>query len=354
MVPVRASNGRDHFLFCNPARHTVSWSDPLTERVLVTGAAGFIGSHMVDRLLDRGAEVLGVDNFDPFYPRQIKEANLCRALENPRFTLEECDIRHADGLDSVMARFRPRVVVHLAAKAGVRPSIADPAAYVHTNVLGTMNLLQTSQRHGVEHFVFASSSSVYGDDAPVPFRETHRTDTPVSPYAASKQAGERLCYTYHHLFGMHVTCLRFFTVYGPRQRPDLAIHKFVARISRGDAIPVYGDGQSSRDYTYISDIVDGMEAAIWRPQGFRIYNLGRSDPVRLEDLIGLIERVLGRRAVIERLPPQPGDVRATFADISRARKELGYEPQVSLEEGLRTFVDWYLRQSAAIKEGALA
>ncbi|MGC8667537.1 MAG: SDR family NAD(P)-dependent oxidoreductase [Chthonomonadales bacterium] len=314
--------------------------------VLVTGAAGFIGSHVVDRLLERGNAVVGLDNFDPFYPRAVKEANLCRARANAAFTLKEGDITDPRAVDDVMAGFRPAVVVHLAAKAGVRPSITDPASYLHTNVLGTLNLLQASHRHGVAHFVFASSSSVYGDNVPVPFRETQPTDAPASPYAASKQAGERLCYTYHHLYGMEITCLRFFTVYGPRQRPDLAIHKFVAGILRGDAIPLYGDGLSSRDYTYVDDILDGVEAAICRPRGFRIYNLGRSEPVSLKDLVCLIEGVLGRQATIERLPSQPGDVRATCADISRARAELGYDPHVRLEDGIRRFAEWYQQQNA--------
>lgn len=315
-------------------------------KILVTGAAGFIGSHLVDLLLGRGDQVVGVDNFDPFYSRQVKEANLRGARGYAAFALEEQDIRDARAVDAVIERFKPSVVVHLAAKAGVRPSIQDPAAYLETNVIGTLNLLQACARHGIEHFVFASSSSVYGDDAPVPFRETHHTDMPVSPYAASKQAAERLCYTYHRLFGLEVTCLRFFTVYGPRQRPDLAIHKFVARILRGDAIPVYGDGLSSRDYTYIDDILAGVEAAIGRPRGFRIYNLGRSDPICLRDLVSLIEHVLGKPAVVQRLPAQPGDVRATYADISLARAELGYEPRVRLEEGLRRFAEWYRQHMA--------
>lgn len=309
--------------------------------ILVTGAAGFIGSHVVERLLARGETVVGLDNFDPFYPRPVKERNLARALQHPRFTLVEADLRDAPAVAAAMAAHRPDRVIHLAARAGVRPSIQDPVAYVETNVNGTLHLLQACRGAAVRHFVFASSSSVYGDRADVPFAESARTDEPASPYAATKKAGEALCFTYHRLLDLPVTCLRFFTVFGPRQRPDLAISKFVRLIEAGQPVPMFGDGTTSRDYTYIDDIVDGVLAALDRPAAYEIYNLGRSNPVSLRRMIAVIEEVTGRQAVIDRQPLQPGDVRTTFADITRARERLGYEPKVEFEEGVRRFVEWF-------------
>jgi len=308
------------------------------ETIIVTGAAGFIGSHVVERLLERGDRVVGIDSFDPFYPRAVKERNLAAASAHPSFELEVADIREPEALRAAFGRCRPRRVIHLAAKAGVRPSIQDPQAYVATNIAGTMNVLQACEQFRVEHLVFASSSSVYGDAARVPFSEEDGTDAPASPYAATKKAGELLCFTYHRLQGLPVSCLRFFTVFGPRQRPDLAIHKFVRLIEMGEPVPFFGDGTSSRDYTYVDDTVDGILAALDRPDGYQIYNLGRRDPVSLRDTVAAIEAAVGKRAVTNRMPDQPGDVRTTCADVSKARARLGYSPKVSFQEGIQRFV----------------
>lgn len=309
--------------------------------ILLTGAAGFIGSHVAERLLSRGDTVVGLDNFDPFYPRAVKARNLSGVEAHPRFRLVEADIRDADAVLSTFAEHRPDRVIHLAAKAGVRPSLENPRSYVETNLQGTVNLLLACQRFPAAHFVFASSSSVYGDASKVPFAESDRTDEPASPYAATKKAGELLCFTYHRLLGMPVACLRFFTVFGPRQRPDLAINKFVRLIEAGEPVPFFGDGTTSRDYTYVDDTVDGVLAALDRPDGYQIYNLGRSNPVSLREMVETIERVVGKPALIDRQPDQPGDVRTTYADSSRAREQLGYEPKVSFEEGIRRFVEWW-------------
>ena len=310
-------------------------------RILVTGAAGFIGSNLSDRLLAQGHAVLGLDNFNDFYDPSVKERNSKDALAHSNFELVRGDILDAALLETVFARFRPDRVVHLAAWAGVRPSIERPGLYQKVNVEGTTNLLERCRLDGVRHFVFASSSSVYGDREQVPFRETDSVDQPISPYAATKRAGELLCYTWHHLFGMHTHCLRFFTVYGPRQRPEMAIHQFVRRIEEGLPIEMFGDGTTSRDYTYIDDIVDGVVAAIERVDGYGIFNLGESKTIELRELIGLIGRHAGRKPIIEARPSQPGDVTRTFADVSRARQAYGYDPKVNIDEGIRRFVDWY-------------
>jgi UDP-glucuronate 4-epimerase len=310
-------------------------------QILVTGAAGFIGSHVTERLLRRGDQVIGLDNFDSFYCRALKERNLRDAAAFPTFRLIELDIREADLVRAVFRHVRPTHVVHLAARAGVRPSLMDPAAYVDTNIQGTVNMLRACEGLPVAHFVFASSSSVYGDAARAPFRETDHTDEPASPYAATKKAGEGFCHLYHRLLGMDVTCLRFFTVYGPRQRPDLAIHKFVRLIDAGEPVPFFGDGSTSRDYTYVDDTVSGILAALDRPASFQIYNLGRGDPIPLSRMVRQIERALGRRAVLDRRPDQPGDVTTTCADVTRAREDLGYEPRVPFEEGIDRFVRWW-------------
>lgn len=309
--------------------------------VLVTGAAGFIGSHVTERLLSRGDTVVGLDNFEPFYPRDVKERNLEVARRHPSFRLIEGDIRNADTFARVFEETRPDAVIHLAAKAGVRPSLEDPRGYVEANVTATVNLLLACSRFPIRHLVFASSSSVYGDAATPPFREDDITDQPASPYAATKKAGELLCFTYHRLLQLPITCLRFFTVFGPRQRPDLAINKFVRLIEAGQPIPFFGDGTTSRDYTYVSDTVDGILAALDHPDGYQIYNLGRSNPVSLTEMVRTIERVMGKTAIIDRQPDQPGDVRTTCADSSRARERLGYDPKVSFEEGIRRFVAWW-------------
>ena len=314
---------------------------------LITGGAGFIGSHAAERLLARGDRVIGLDNFDPFYSRGIKEGNIRSALAHPSFRLAEGDIRDAETVSRLFAEEKPDAVFHSAAKAGVRPSIADPLGYQDVNIRGTLVLLEAARKAGVRHFVFASSSSVYGENPKVPFSEDDFVDHPISPYAATKKAGELLCHTVHHLSGMPVTCLRFFTVYGPRQRPDLAIHKFTRLIDEGQPIPVFGDGSTSRDYTYIDDIVDGVVRAIDRPDGYRIINLGESTTVTLSEMIAEIERALGKKAVIDRQPLQPGDVPRTYADVEKARRLLGYEPRMPFREGIERFTAWYRKNASA-------
>ena len=312
-------------------------------KVLVTGAAGFIGSHLCERLLGNGCVVLGIDNFDDFYDPKIKRSNIADCLENKNFQLVETDIRDRPAMDETVGKDID-IIVHLAARAGVRPSIAQPLLYADVNVNGTTVLLEAAKQHNVNKFIFASSSSVYGNNEKVPFSEDDNVDFPISPYAATKKAGELICHTYHHLYGMSVTCLRYFTVYGPRQRPDLAIHKFASLIEQGKAIPVYGDGTMSRDFTYIDDIIDGTVAAMEKCAGFNIYNLGESRPIMVNDLIAEIEKALGKKAVKEHVPPQPGDVERTYADVTKAVKELGYNPTTTIEEGLAEFVMW-LRKS---------
>jgi UDP-glucuronate 4-epimerase len=305
----------------------------------VTGAAGFVGSHVCERLLEAGWRVSGVDIFDEFYDPAVKRSNVAGCVRHPRFSLIEADIRDEAAMSRAVGA-GVDVIVHLAARAGVRPSIENPLLYQDVNVRGTCILLEAARRFKIPKFVFASSSSVYGNNPKVPFSESDNVDYPISPYAATKKAGELICYAYHHLFGLDVTCLRFFTVYGPRQRPDLAIHKFARLIEHGEPIPVFGDGSMMRDHTYIDDIVAGVMAAVERCKGYRIYNLGNSNPVSLSELIAAIEAALGKAAQIKRLPMQPGDVERTFADISRARAELGFEPRTDLRTGLAEFVKW--------------
>jgi len=312
--------------------------------VLVTGAAGFIGSHLSEALVARGRTVVGYDNFDPFYPREVKEQNLAGLAAESRFRLVEGDILDRDRLTAAFRDHGVTQVVHLAALAGVRPSIQDPYRYQLVNVLGTANLLEAAREFRVDRFLFGSSSSVYGNNTKVPFAEDDPVDHPISPYAATKKAGELFCHTYHHLFGLPVTCLRFFTVYGPRQRPDLAIAKFTRLIDEGRPIPYYGDGTTRRDYTYIDDILAGVLAALDRPAPYRIYNLGESETTSLMDLVALIEGALGKKAAIDRQPPQPGDVEVTYADISRARAELGYAPTTPIARGVPRYVAWYLER----------
>lgn len=309
--------------------------------ILITGAAGFIGSHLAERLLTRGDKVIGLDNFDPFYPREAKERNLLGPKAHAAFTFVEADLRDAGAMAGLLERHRPQRVVHLAAKAGVRPSLENPAAYVESNVHGTLNLLLACQRFPVEHFVFASSSSVYGNDVQAACSEDAPTDSPASPYGATKKAGEVLCFTYHQLLKIPMTCLRLFTVYGPRQRPDLAIHKFVSLIEAGKPLPFFGDGSSRRDYTFVEDTVSGITAALDRPDGYQIYNLGRGNPVTLNEMVEAVERALGKKAVLDRQPEQPGDVRTTWADIRKAQTRLGYQPKVQMDEGVERFVKWW-------------
>jgi UDP-glucuronate 4-epimerase len=308
-------------------------------RIVVTGGAGFIGSHLCETLLARGDTVAALDCFDEFYDPAVKRRNLESCLCNPRFKLITGDIR--DPACASATLLGADAVVHLAARAGVRPSIENPLLYQDVNISGTMVLLEAARKHRVPRFVFASSSSVYGNNEKVPFSESDNVDFPISPYAATKKAGELLCHTYHHLFGMNITCLRFFTVYGPRQRPDLAIHKFVRLIEGGKPIPVFGDGSMMRDFTYIDDIIAGTVAATDRCKGYRIYNLGESRPIALGDLISAIERALGKKAIIDRQPEQPGDVQRTYADVTRAEQELGYRPTTHIDAGLAKFVAWF-------------
>ena len=309
-------------------------------KIVVTGAAGFIGSHLCEALLGRGDHVLGIDNFDSFYDPAIKRRNIAACAAHPGFSLAEGDIREAAFVDEALDQGAD-VVVHLAARAGVRPSIEQPALCQDVNVGGTSVMLEAARQRSVGRFIFASSSSVYGNNRKVPFAETDNVDFPISPYAATKKAGELLAHTYAHLHGMGVTCLRLFTVYGPRQRPDLAIHKFTRLIEAGQPIPVFGDGSTMRDYTYIDDIIDGITRATDKCGGYRIYNVGEAQPIKLADLIIALETALAKKAEIQRLPPQPGDVERTFADLTRAREELGYNPTTNLEEGLNRFVEWF-------------
>lgn len=312
-------------------------------KILITGGAGFIGSHLVDRLLgDGGARVTVVDNFNDFYDPAIKRANLSAQLRRDDFELIEADIADSRAMNDLFARSEFDSVVHLAARAGVRPSLEDPLACEETNVRGTFTLLEAARRSRVPKFIFGSSSSVYGVNSKVPFSEDDRVANPISPYAATKIAGEAACHVYSHLYGLRVVCLRFFTVYGARQRPDLAIHKFTRLISEGQPIPIFGDGSTKRDYTYIDDIIAGTLAAMKYDQSrFEVINLGESQTVELRRLVELLERALGKRAIIDHRPIQPGDVPVTFADISKARRLLGYDPRTSIEAGIDLFVDWF-------------
>ena len=311
--------------------------------VLVTGGAGFIGSHLVERLLGEGGwRVEVVDDFNDFYDPALKRRNVAPHLSRPDFRLHEADIRDRAALDRLFRGTPFDCVVHLAARAGVRPSLAEPLLYAETNITGTLNLLELAREHRVRQFVFGSSSSVYGENEKVPFSEDDPVNRPISPYAATKAAGELLCHTYSHLWGLRCVALRFFTVYGARQRPDLAIHKFARLISAGRPVPVFGDGTTRRDYTYIDDIIAGVRAAMdYEATGFEVINLGESRTVSLSELIGLLERELGREARIDRQPLQPGDVPQTFADTRKARALLGYDPRTPIEEGIRRFVEWF-------------
>jgi UDP-glucuronate 4-epimerase len=315
----------------------------IVKNVLVTGGAGFIGSHLVDRLLHTDLDqITVVDDFNDFYQPEIKRENIHEHLKDPRHKLAELDIRDRTALEKVFNQNNFDCIVHLAARAGVRPSLSEPELYTQTNINGTLNLLELARHHGIKQFVFGSSSSVYGINAKVPFSEDDPIRQPISPYAATKAAGELLCHTYSHLYGLRCVCLRFFTVYGPRQRPDLAIHKFAKLISQGKPIPLFGDGTTRRDYTYVYDIIDGVVAAIhYDKTNYEVFNLGESRTVELKELISLLEKELDTHATIERHPAQPGDVPQTFADITKARALLGYDPQTQIEDGLHRFVEWF-------------
>ncbi len=313
------------------------------KRYLVTGGAGFIGSHLVDRLLAReAARVVVIDNFDDFYPRRIKLDNISPHRHHPAWSLHDVDLRDYRQLETIFAAEPFDAIIHLAAKAGVRPSVADPLCYHEVNVTGTLNLLELARRHQTRGFIFGSSSSIYGPAAVAPFREDAPL-SPISPYAATKAAGELLAHTYSHLHGLRAICLRFFTVYGARQRPDLAIHKFTRLIDTGEPIHVYGDGTARRDFTYIEDILEGILAAIeYAGSPFEIINLGESQTITVNEMIRLLETALGKKAIIEYHSPQPGDVPLTHADIGKARQLLGYVPQTPIERGINRFVEWYL------------
>ena len=313
-------------------------------KVLITGGAGFIAFHLASRLQDEGFEVSLLDNFNSFYDPALKRQNVRDLQLRGRAALYETDILDTSGLRRVFQELRPEAVVHLAAWAGVRPSLENPAIYADVNVTGTVNLLQLAREFGVERFLFGSSSSVYGGSERVPYSEDDPVDRPVSPYAATKRAGELLCHTYATNYSMHITCLRFFTVYGPRQRPEMAIHKFAALIREGKEVPVFGTGDSQRDYTYVDDIVSGITAALHVNPGFEIINLGESQTITLLDMIRQLEAALGKKARLRFLPEQPGDMRITFADIGKARAILGYLPAIPIEEGIRRFADWFLRR----------
>jgi len=314
---------------------------------LVTGGAGFIGSHVCERLLHSGHAVWTFDDLNPFYDPQLKRRNLrdIQSLAKP-FEFVHGDLTDRAAVEELFARTRFDQIIHLAARAGVRPSLAEPALYQRVNVEGTVNILEAARRHGVKKVIIASSSSVYGVNSKVPFSETDPIFSAISPYAASKLACEALGHVYHHVYGLDVVMLRFFTVYGPRQRPDLAIRKFASLISAGKPIPVFGDGSTARDYTYITDILEGVIACTGRNFGFEIFNLGESETVKLSRLIELLESALGKSAVLDRQPPQPGDVPLTCADISKAREQLGYRPSTKIEQGIPLFVDWFKQNPA--------
>ena len=316
-------------------------------KILLTGAAGFIGSHLAERLCGRSNSVTGLDNFDPFYPREVKERNLAGLLARKDFQMVEGDLTDPhDVAQAFEVAGQVDAVVHLAALAGVRPSIASPGRYWNVNVNGTLHLLHECRERGVKRIVFASSSSVYGLDSDLPFGEGDACSHPMSPYAATKRAGELMAFNHHHLYGASVTCLRFFTVYGPRQRPDLAIHKFTRHIAAGHPIQLFGDGTSSRDYTWIDDILDGVVAAIDQQvrdprTAYRIYNLGGSHPTSLKELVDRISAALGKKAVIEWEPEQPGDMKHTLADVDLAHGDLGYSPKIPIDVGIPRFVEWW-------------
>lgn len=309
--------------------------------IAVTGGAGFIGSHLCQKLINIGFKVICIDNFDDFYNPHLKEDNISEIIDNPGFRLYSSDICNQDQMEEVFSKNQIEMVIHLAARAGVRPSIKNPFIYGKVNVLGTINLLECCKKYNIDKFIFASSSSVYGGNKKIPFSEDDSVDCPISPYAATKKAGELVCYTYYSLYKISVFCFRFFTVYGPRQRPEMAIHKFTRRILKGEQIEIYGDGSSSRDYTYIDDVISGVVNSLDRIEGFEVINLGNSKTVKLMDLIRLIEAVTDKKASLKFSDRQPGDVFITHADIRKARKMLKYLPDTNIKEGLIRFVKWY-------------
>ncbi len=313
----------------------------MASHILVTGGAGFIGSHLTRRLLDRGDRVTILDDFNDFYDPQRKRANIRRLGASADLRLVEGDIRDGELVDRLFAESGFDGVIHLAARAGVRPSLQEPILYEDVNCIGTLRLLEAARKHGPKLFTFGSSSSVYGINEKVPFAEDDEIIAPISPYATTKRTGELLCFNYHHLYDFRVSCLRFFTVYGPAQRPEMAIHKFTDLIARGESITLFGKGDTRRDYTYVDDIIDGIVASFDLAPGFEIFNLGGAETTSLSDLVGYIAKELGREPKIEYSPEQPGDVPITYADVSKAGRMLGYSPKVPIEEGIHRFVTWY-------------
>lgn len=312
--------------------------------IIVTGGAGFIGSHLCEKLLKLGHRILCIDNFNDFYDPRIKRNNIKEILKNPNFKLFEVDILNQAEVNNIFSNYPVDLVIHLAARAGVRPSITQPLLYEKVNVIGTLNILEACKDNNVRKLIFASSSSVYGGNKKTPFSEKDRVDFPVSPYASTKRSGELICYTYYHLYKIDIICIRFFTVYGPRQRPEMAIHKFTRKILNKEPIDIYGDGTSCRDYTYIDDIINGVINMIGKINGYEIVNLGNSYPVKLIDLVHLIENITGIKAIINYKPFMPGDVFITYADISKAQKYYNYIPKVTIKEGLIKFINWYKEQ----------
>lgn len=321
---------------------------------LVTGGAGFIGSTLADKLLNEGQKVIVIDNFNDFYSPKIKENNIKHNLNNPNYKLERIDIRNQEEVNRVFAENKIDNIMHLAAMAGVRPSIENPILYQEVNCLGSQNILEAMKKYNVKNIVFASSSSVYGNTKTVPFKETDIVDYAISPYAATKKANEVMCHVYHKLYDFNVIMLRFFTVYGERQRPDLAINKFTRLIIKGEPIPVFGNGTTSRDYTYVQDIVDGiMKSFKYIEENENVYeilNLGESQPITLNEMIETLERILEKKAIINRLSMQLGDVDRTYADISKAKRLIGYSPKTSFEEGINKFVNWYKKNEKYFSE----
>jgi len=318
--------------------------------ILVTGGAGFIGSHLCERLIDLGSKVICIDNFDSFYDPLVKEDNISGIADSKYFKLYRSDITNLDQIEKIFSENRIDMVIHLAARAGVRPSIQSPLLYERVNILGTMNILECCKKYKIPKLIFASSSSVYGGNKKLPFSEEDNVDHPVSPYAATKKAGELICYTYYDLYKIAIYCFRFFTVYGPRQRPEMAIHKFTRLILSGKEIEIYGDGSSSRDYTYIDDVIYGIVNSLDRLKGFEVINLGNSKTVKLIDLVKMIEDLTEKKARLRFTESQPGDVFATYADIGKAEKMLKYLPETDIKEGLIKFVKWYKEKR---KEGLL-